>query len=151
MLDFDAAEQRVLSTFIGNGVRFLVIGGAAVKAHGYNREVGDLDLFVEASEGNSTHLVAALRELGLTGVSPEELARSGKRIRLPRYGVEMLTSLSGVDFAEAFARKSMRTYESIEIPVLSREDLVRSKSGTGRTKDQRDIRRLARRCGLARR
>ena len=126
-------------------MRFLVIGGFAVNAHGYERPVGDLDLLVEASEENASHLVAALQELDLTGVAEDRLAQPGKKLPLPRYGVELLTSLYGIKFAEAFARKSMLQCGSIDVPVLSLEDLVRSKSRTGRMKDRRDIRRLARR------
>lgn len=145
MTDFDATEEEVLTTLIQNDVRFLIAGGFAVNAHGYDRGVGDLDLLVETSEENASHLLAALKELDLTGVVLEHLVQPKKKLPLPRYGVELLTSLEGIKFGEAFARKSTLKCGSIDVPVLSREDLVRSKSGTGRAKDRRDIRRLSRR------
>jgi hypothetical protein len=145
MTIFDAAERETLTALIRNNVRFLIIGGCAVNAHGYARGVGDLDLLVEPSEENAGYLLAALKDLGLAGVGLERLAQPGKKVRLPRYRVEILTSLEGITFAEAFARKSTVECGNIDLPVLSREDLVRSKSGTGRAKDRRDIRRLPRR------
>jgi predicted nucleotidyltransferase len=145
MTNFDAAEHEVLTTLIQNNVRFLIIGGCAVTVHGYERGVGDLDLLVEPSVENAIYLLAALKELGLSGVALKRLAQAGKRLPLPRYGVEIFTSLEGITFDEALARKATVKCGDFDVPVLSLEDVVRSKSGTGRVKDRRDIRRLLRR------
>ena len=47
-----------------------------------------------------------------------------------------------MSFDDAWARKAQRTVEGINIPIASIEDIIRLKSGTGRQKDEADIKAL---------
>ncbi|NBS52808.1 MAG: hypothetical protein EBS96_09390 [Spartobacteria bacterium] len=49
------------------GVRYLIVGGLAVMAHGYQRTTVDLDLVVQLLPQN---LLTALEVLGLLGYQP---------------------------------------------------------------------------------
>jgi hypothetical protein len=51
-----------------HGVRFLIVGGYAVAAHGHARMTKDLDVFVEATDENADTLMAALTEFGFGGI-----------------------------------------------------------------------------------
>ncbi|MDX2087999.1 MAG: hypothetical protein SFX73_09120 [Kofleriaceae bacterium] len=49
----------------GHGVRYLMVGGLAVSAHGRERYTKELDVFVDSSEANARRLGSALAEFGL--------------------------------------------------------------------------------------
>ena len=58
-----AAHQEILHQLLEYGVDFILIGGYAVIAHGYERTTGDMDLWVRPDNGNKLLLVDALRSL----------------------------------------------------------------------------------------
>jgi hypothetical protein len=58
--------RALLSALNEHGVRFVVIGGVAVGAHGYVRATEDLDIVPDASENNATRLAGALVALDAT-------------------------------------------------------------------------------------
>ncbi|HEX6781184.1 MAG TPA: hypothetical protein VF125_04040 [Solirubrobacterales bacterium] len=64
MSEFDL--RSLLETLNAEGVRFVVIGGVAVGAHGYVRGTEDLDLVPDPDPGNLDRLTAALAKLGST-------------------------------------------------------------------------------------
>ena len=45
--------RDMLRILLGNEVRFLVVGAYALGAYGYPRATGDIDIWVDASRGNS--------------------------------------------------------------------------------------------------
>lgn len=51
-------------------VRYLVVGGLAVVAHGYVRFTADVDLIVDLEPANATRAVAALESLGYRPRAP---------------------------------------------------------------------------------
>lgn len=55
--------RTLLSALNARDVRFVVIGGVAVGAHGYIRSTEDLDLVPEPSGQNADRLARALRDL----------------------------------------------------------------------------------------
>lgn len=60
LASFDAIVQALNSA----GVRFLVVGGLAVNAHGYLRFTNDVDLVVRLSPGDITRAFVALASIG---------------------------------------------------------------------------------------
>jgi hypothetical protein len=58
--------RELLAALHGGGVRFIVIGGVAVGAHGYVRATEDLDIVPDPEPENLKRLSAALEELGAT-------------------------------------------------------------------------------------
>ena len=61
--------------------------------------------------------------------------------RAPRR-IDILTSISGVDFDGAWGNRDIVEIEGLQIPVLSREDLIRNKEAVGRPQDIADLQRL---------
>jgi hypothetical protein len=53
--------------------------------------------------------------------------------------IDFLTGIDGVGFDEAWKNKISISIDNLEIYVLSKEDLLKSKLATGRDKDRGDI------------
>lgn len=62
-----AADQpgraELLSVLLRHGVKFIVIGGAAIQSHGRRYDTQDIDLTPDRDEANLVRLAAALNEL----------------------------------------------------------------------------------------
>ena len=68
------------------GVRYLVVGGLAVVAHGYVRFTADVDLVLDLEAENARRALDVMRNLGYRPRAPvamEKIASSiGQRLRL---------------------------------------------------------------------
>ena len=62
--------EAITSALQGAGVRYLVVGGLAVAAHGYLRFTKDVDLVVELAPDNIERAFTALRSLGYKPTVP---------------------------------------------------------------------------------
>ena len=60
--------QEFLRSFVGHDVRFLIVGGYALAAHGHPRYTKDLDVWVWTDPSNSQRVVAAVEEFGFSGL-----------------------------------------------------------------------------------
>jgi hypothetical protein len=67
--------------------------------------------------------------------TPDQIIRMG----VPPLRLEILTSISGVDFEECYARREIAEVEGIFVPVIRLEDLKRNKLASGRLKDLADL------------
>ena len=62
--------EKVFRALQDRGVRYVLIGGAAVNLHGVPRMTGDLDLAVDMGPDNVSALVGALVDAGLEPSAP---------------------------------------------------------------------------------
>lgn len=129
--------------------RFLVVGAHALAVHGVPRATADLDLFVAADKANAKRVWQALAAFGAPldalGITVAELAQPDlvAQLGVPPYRIDVLTGLTGVRFKDAWSRRQETTFEGLaRVPVISREDLIRNKRATGRTRDLADIEAL---------
>lgn len=124
-------------------VRYLLVGGYAVSLYGYPRPTGDLDLWVDPSTENAPRLVEAIREFGFDTPQLSEALFTGQnrivRMGNPPLRIELLTSLSGVQFEECYARRSIFTLDDLGVATIALEDLRRNKRAAGRLKDLADL------------
>ncbi len=143
MADLTDDWREFLSLLISHRVKFVIVGGHAVSAHGRPRVTGDLDVFVEASETNARRLRRVLVEFGFGDDAPDErvLARKGKvfMIGVPPFRIDVLTSISGVGFATAWRDRVRLPLEMGRLPFISRAHLIRNKRASGRAKDLADL------------
>jgi hypothetical protein len=132
-----------LRAFCARDVRFLVVGAHALGFHGAPRATGDFDLFVEPLEANARRVLAALDEFGapLLDLKLADLLRPGTvfQMGVPPYRIDLNTELTGITFAEAWEGHGVAEVEGLEIPVISRQALIRNKRATGRPKDLLDL------------
>jgi predicted nucleotidyltransferase len=130
-------------------VRYVVVGGYAVAYHGYPRYTGDLDVFVESSSENAARLIGVYGEFGfnIADMRPEMFTTPENVVRIGHEPVrlEVLTSISGVTFAEAYVGRIEVRLEDLVVPFISYPDLIMNKKSTGRRKDLVDAEELQKR------
>lgn len=128
-------------------VRYLLIGGYALAFHGHPRFTKDLDIWVEPTAENAQKVLAALADFGapLEKLSLADLTRAGLifQIGIAPSRIDILTSIEGVAFPEAWADREETRYGETPVPVLSRRHLLANKRATGRPQDLLDAEELA--------
>ena len=144
MLNEDYKEM--LQYLSEEGVKFLLVGAYALAVHGFPRATKDIDFFVWASPENAANLLRALDRFGapIKNLTAADLAAEGTVFQIgvgPRR-IDILTKIDGVSFPDAYARRLTIQLEGINVPVISREDLIANKRASGRTQDLADIERL---------
>jgi hypothetical protein len=135
---------RLLSS---HRVRFLVVGAHALAANGRPRATADLDIFVEPTRANAKALVAALTEFGFRALAaeidafatPDRMATLGN----PPLRIDVMTSITGVTFAEAWKTRLAGKMGANAVFFLGRDALIKNKLASGRAKDLADVAILA--------
>lgn len=133
---------HIVRTLAAHQVRFAVVGGFALAAHGVVRATEDLDLVVERGLVNATRLVEALRDLGSTWhepLSPEVLVRPiDARISSSAGQIHLLRQVAGVPSYEALEREWIAV-DDVEFEVATNSALRAMKLAAGRPKDLIDV------------
>ncbi len=124
--------------------KYLLVGGYAVNYYGYSRSTGDLDIWIGLGPENAEVVCSALREFGFLSANPKMLSTPNQIIRMgvPPLRLEILTSISGVDFGECYGRRAQVDVDGLAIPVIRLEDLRINKRAAGRAKDLADLEEL---------
>lgn len=130
-------------------VDYMLIGGYAVMAHGHLRATQDLDVWVRATPDNAMRVMAAMEAFGLPpGLSTTDLTRidgpppTGFRFGRPPIAVDLITSVEGVEFDDAWPSCVLRSFDGLEVRVIGRDALLANKRATGRLKDAADVEAL---------
>lgn len=135
--------RDMLSCLKNEEVEFIVVGAYALAAHGFPRATGDIDIWVRNSSGNARKILRALVKFGasLPNLSEKDLTSPDMivQIGIEPCRIDLLTSIDGVEFDEAWKNKLKVLIDDLEIYVLSRADLLENKLAAGRDKDQGDI------------
>jgi len=133
----------LLRAFIAADVRFLIVGAYALAHHGRPRATGDLDIWVDATPDNASHVMRALAAFGapLTDITDSDFSRPGAvfQIGVPPGRIDILTDLTGVSFAEAWASREAGRFGEVTVDFIDRSTFIRNKRATGRAKDLGDI------------
>ncbi len=127
-------------------VKFLVVGAYALAAHGYPRATMGIDTWVMPSSENAEAVLRALHRFGspLHNLTPEDLQKDGTVFQIgvaPRR-IDIITTATGLQFEETYARSLSVSIEGIEVHIPSIDDLIRNKRATGRTRDLGDAEAL---------
>jgi hypothetical protein len=126
--------------------RFLVVGAYAVSFHSRPRTTGDLDVWVEPSPANAARVIRALASFGAPmldlGEADLEKPDMVYQIGVPPRRIDLLTSLTGLAFEEAWAGRVPGHLGEIEVPFIGREALIRNKRALGRPRDLADLESL---------
>ena len=138
--------REFIELFNSNGVEYLIVGGFALAFHGRPRYTGDIDLLVVPSKENSGRIVTALREFGfrVTGLRAGDFTEADQVIQLgrPPNRIDLLTSVSGVTAADAWAQRIAGELDGLPVFFLSRDHLIANKRATGRLQDKADLEAL---------
>jgi hypothetical protein len=144
MLNDDYREM--LHILLEERVEFILVGAYALAAHGYPRATGDIDIWVHPSSGNAVCVYKALAKFGapLQDLSPQDFSNPDVIFQIgvaPRR-IDIITSITGVDFSEASQKTLQIEIDTLSIQVLSISDLIKNKEATGREKDLLDVKTL---------
>jgi len=158
--------EAVFSSLNREGVRFLVVGGLAVNAHGYGRTTFDIDLVIDFDPDNVTALFHALAQLGFRPLVPvnevdfgdplvrRRLNREKGMVVLPFHSDEHRETPLDVfaqmpfDFDEERGKAMIEELgPGIRVPIVALETLLKMKKRVGRPKDLDDVENLSRLAG----
>lgn len=124
-------------------VEYLLIGGYAVGYHGYVRATADIDIWIAIHPENAQKVAEVVREFGFNveGLSAELFLQESKVIRMgvPPLRIEVLTTISGVDFGECYSERVVDALDDIEVNIISLKHLKVNKRASGRLKDLADL------------
>ena len=138
--------KEFFQSFNQHEVEYLLVGGYAVGYHGYPRATMDIDIWVASNPENARRVVAALEDFGFGGeVLAEALFLEDDRVirmGLPPMRIEILTSISGVDFQDAYDERIEDVLDGVAVKLISLQHLKANKLAAARTKDLADLEEL---------
>lgn len=138
--------KEFLKSLNDHQVEYLIVGGYAVGYHGYPRATGDIDVFVATNEDNADKIVAALKEFGFdtSDLSTALFLKEHQIVRMgvPPVRIEIQTSISGVEFADAYSARISDRIDGVQVEIISLEHLKQNKQAAGRYKDLDDLEHL---------
>lgn len=125
-------------------VDYLVVGGYAMAFHGKPRYTGDLDIWIDISTENASKMVMVINDFGFAsvGFGVEDFSRPNliNQIGYPPLRIDILTSIDGVLFKEAFSKKlEIELEENFKVNYISLDDLIKNKTTSGRQIDVADV------------
>jgi hypothetical protein len=122
--------------------RYLVVGGFAMAAAGYNRRTMDVDLLVDTQGDNEARVldaVATLPDGAARQLKPGEISEWTVVRVADEIVVDLMKAACGITYAEASAGIQTRETDGVLIPFASPELLWRMKKPTHREKDLADL------------
>ena len=142
--------KDILLLLSENKVKYLLVGAYAMAVHGYPRSTMDIDLWVMPDLKNAVLVIQTLEDFGapISDLSPKDLEKEGLifQIGVAPCRIDIITSVDGLQFEDAFSRSELIEIEGIPIHVLSIPDLIINKHATGRIKDLADAEVLENYC-----
>ena len=141
-LDF----RELLALLNEHKVDYIMIGAYALAFHGVPRYTGDIDIYVKPNPINAQRIISALDEFGFgsVGLRPQDFEIPDMVIQLgvPPVRVDIITSITGVSWEEAFSGRAEGKYGDIPVHYIGREQFISNKKALGRKKDLADIEAL---------
>ncbi len=122
--------------------KYIVVGGFAMAAVGYNRGTMDVDLLVETSLENESRVleaVATLSDRAAAELKPGDIAQWTVVRIADEIVVDLMKSACGIDYPTAISSVEVRELEGVRIPFATPELLWRTKRSTHREKDASDL------------
>ncbi len=142
--------QKDLREFIeslnSQNVDYLIVGAFALAFHGVPRSTGDIDILVRRLPENAARIeevlvrfcFASLGSSAADFLSPNQVIQLGH----PPNRIDLLTSITDVEFEEAWSGRVPAELHGIPVPFIGREALIRNKRATGRAQDKADLEAL---------
>jgi hypothetical protein len=145
-MELDPNFSEFIASLHAHDARFLVVGGYAVALHGHPRYTADLDVWLLVDESNARAVLGALEDFGFGGLdlTIDDFLAADRVVQLgyPPLRIDLLTSIDGVGFAEAYERRVEVELGGVGVPLISLADLRRNKQASGRTRDLADLEAL---------
>ena len=138
--------RELLLAFNDASVEYLIVGAHALAVYGHVRATKDLDVWIRPEQANAGRVINALRTFGapLIDLSSNDLTSQGTifQIGIPPLRIDLLTTIDGVEFEEAWAERTQITFGDVPTFVISRQHLIINKKTTARLQDLADVEHL---------
>lgn len=138
--------KELLSIFNENHIKYIIVGAQAVMRYTVPRYTKDYDILIESSVENAKKVYKVLKEFGapLTNIKEDDFANPDLFyiMGVPPNQIDILMSIPGINFSEAWKNKKVFKVSGIEVNYLSKEDLIKAKIAAGRPKDLIDVENL---------
>jgi len=138
--------KELLNIFEKRKIRYLIVGGYAVMKYTEPRFTKDLDIFIATDQDNANSVYSALKQFGapLENLSPDDFTHQGHFYQMgrPPLRVDIMMSIPGIEFDEAWENRQIVELNDLEVPFISRRDLIRVKEASGRAQDKIDVENL---------
>lgn len=124
-------------------VKYLVVGAFAVALYSEPRNTGDIDIFIESTKENAVKIINVLKEFGFESLNfdTNDFIEDNTVIQLgvKPVRIDILTSISGVKFQDAFKFKNVKQFGLSVANFISKEFLIANKKSSARKKDLADL------------
>jgi len=155
-----ADVEAILRALNDADLRYLIVGGLAVVAHGYVRYTADVGIVLDLERDNALRAMNALDAIAyrpLVPVDAADFADEEKRRVWIREKNMLVFQMRNPDrestrldifvqepfaFAEEFAQAKWEEVAGIRAPILRYDELIRLKRSSGRPQDLIDIDQL---------
>lgn len=128
--------HKLLERLQENGVKYILVGGQAVRLHGFNRATEDIDLLVPFDEANGERLIRSLgflessKDLQPWWFSKEANADEIQNIRVAdEFVIDILFSANGETYESLQPFLLHVEIGGVTIPVLNIDGLLQTKTG----------------------
>jgi hypothetical protein len=138
----------MLRALVDAQVEFMIVGAHALAVHGIPRSTLDLDVWVEATPENARRVIEALRAFGAPlsahDITEDDFQSPGTvyQLGLPPNRIDLLTSISGVDFQAAKEDRVEVEVDGLQIGFIGPRSQLANKRASGRDKDLLDAKLL---------
>ncbi len=107
---------------------FIIVGAYALAAHGYPRATGDIDIWVRNTVDNAENVIRALARFGapISDLTVNDFTNAGTMIQigLEPVRIDIITTIDGVEYDDAWNNKVTVRVDGIQVFVLSKADLL---------------------------
>jgi hypothetical protein len=105
-----------------------------------------MDIWIAVKPTNANKIVTVLNEFGFDApeLTTDLFLEENKIIRMgvPPVRLEIITTISGVDFDPCYQQKKHGKIDGVEVNIIDLENLRKNKTASGRYKDLNDLENL---------
>ncbi len=132
--------QKLLKSLRVHKVKFLIIGGWALPAYGYERMTVDIDIFIEPKKENAERTVTALKAVGYNVVTGVDVTTFlNKKVLLREYilRTDIHPFVTGCKFEDIWKRRIKTEIKGIKVfgRILKNKKTRRKINGNDKRKN----------------
>lgn len=144
---FNSDFQEFIECLNQAEVAYVLVGGYSVIIHGYARNTGDIDIWVDKTEENYRKIKNAFHQfkMPLFDMTLEKFLSDENdvfRFGVPPSRIDLMTNVLGLNFNETYSRSFVYKEEGFDVRVIHINDLKTAKQTSARPRDINDLENL---------
>jgi hypothetical protein len=145
-LELNKDFVRLLRALADVDARYLLVGAHAVDFYGQARTTRHMDIWLDDGPDNLECVYRALASFGAPALAVEHLSAASPLevvwIGVPPDRIDLVKGMRGLNFADAWLRRTTTKVDEVSVPIIGRNDLIAAKRATEREKDLADAEAL---------